>query len=1405
MIATISPADINYDETLSTLRYADRAKQIMCKAVINEDPNAKLIRDLKAEVARLRDLIKAEGLEGKIGSSEIGGLLAAQGGQKLTREAALEKLKESERFMEELKMSWEEKLLRTQDIMKEREQLLVEMGVAVNDDRGAVGVYSPKKTPHLVNLNEDPSMSECLIYYIKSGITNVGKAGAIQLYGDYIQDEHCVLENSGETVTIAAVDSSQTFVNGHKIDSIELKTGDRIILGDNHVFKFRHPLQAYKPPENSKLVPKFGGMSVDRSADPSPYPSRSGSPTTSRRESSFSGVALDLANAEWSQALRELMKGEGYDIREGMESRIVALEEQLKEELVKKDEQLERQRLEYELRLAEMEDRYARQSEVGSLAGDEEPVYYDDLREEDIPLAQKVVEKWKSYSYISVRDTLLYNAALLKEANALSIELKKHVLFQFTLLSNSPYSPLPANISQGKDVDNPLEEDELGFLNIPSAQHSSPVHCGCVPRPLVVVEVKDSKHGATYLWSLQKLRQRLLAMRELNGLEWNRSNSPPGEARPESPRMRLTAKDPFYDRYPWIRLIGRSFVYMSNLLVFSHLVSKVTIVNEKGEVKGHLTVSIRPIPEDEKDEEVLTKSARIEFGKNAAPAEVPPGSTRLLEVIAGSPEVPGEKVGDSNKKENSDDTRSLEMALEATLTEGYENDHELETTLTVENGTNDDEVVPSMSSIPEIITTPPLTTESSEKVEEGDHSDSNDDTLRRRQRSRGSSFIELDSIGSEGKRVPVLQGKFFERLEISPELENQELLHFRVTILQAVGIPRDFTDIFVQFRFLNSSECTFSTHPLKNDGSEFALGYYHMQNISVPVNSAFLYYLRHYPLILEVFGHYQQHPLHSASTEDILSISDNHQFRRSASPSNQSSQVAVPVRSPKTTVFDAAGSTHTVATVDLLVHFEILELSPNGEYLPAVVDHSNVQTNGGCFLLQQGIQRRIALTITYETGCDIKWNKVVELVVGRVRSSQKSSLETDNQSNVLSLNLFKPVYYVSNDKDRTSFRFEGAWDSSLHNSILLNRLTPQGETVFLTISAYIELENCSQPSCISKDMCVTIHSRDSRPSISRSFFSFITGKKMESNASVGLYELCLRKSMDKTEPTRSTLTVPDPAASYVRGEENLRGWRPRRESLIWDHQAQLYTLETLEEMEKARHLLQVREKLDLLDAMKNTVEPPNGPGEVSTSEEPVTEERKWELAKMVITQLTGESFDLGPDISVLGSDPSPEAVMTPTSCDEGSISSVPSQLRRLSTVPTAQMCIPEIREIVQWRSNPIARKGYLNFLQPQDSGWERKYVVVRRPFVIIYASDKDLVEHDVINLTTAKVQFNEDTKKIIDTVNTFTICTKHRGFLLQSRDRDTYEWLYALDPLLAGTMKSQLNSSQKRRQSVRRN
>ena len=55
--------------TLVNARYADRAKQIMCKAVVNEDANGKIIRELKEEIGRLRDLLKAEGIEVAEGKS----------------------------------------------------------------------------------------------------------------------------------------------------------------------------------------------------------------------------------------------------------------------------------------------------------------------------------------------------------------------------------------------------------------------------------------------------------------------------------------------------------------------------------------------------------------------------------------------------------------------------------------------------------------------------------------------------------------------------------------------------------------------------------------------------------------------------------------------------------------------------------------------------------------------------------------------------------------------------------------------------------------------------------------------------------------------------------------------------------------------------------------------------------------------------------------------------------------------------------------------------------------------------------------------------------------------------------------------------------------------------------------
>ena len=160
MLAAISPADINYDETLSTLRYADRAKQIVCKAVVNEDANGKLIRELKEEIFRLREILKREGYEevpeeassslvksasvlninggnatsgvANVGSRSPSSLHAGDvnnatvntGRRKQSiseaSEDALERLKENQKIIGQLTETYEMKLKRTQDIMVER-------------------------------------------------------------------------------------------------------------------------------------------------------------------------------------------------------------------------------------------------------------------------------------------------------------------------------------------------------------------------------------------------------------------------------------------------------------------------------------------------------------------------------------------------------------------------------------------------------------------------------------------------------------------------------------------------------------------------------------------------------------------------------------------------------------------------------------------------------------------------------------------------------------------------------------------------------------------------------------------------------------------------------------------------------------------------------------------------------------------------------------------------------------------------------------------------------------------------------------------------------------------------------------------------------------------------------------
>ncbi|XP_059710998.1 kinesin-like protein KIF1A isoform X5 [Haemorhous mexicanus] len=1355
MVAALSPADINYDETLSTLRYADRAKQIRCNAVINEDPNNKLIRELKDEVARLRDLLYAQGLGDIIDmTNAIAGISPSSSLSALSSRAAsvaslherimfapgseeaIERLKETEKIIAELNETWEEKLRRTEAIRMEREALLAEMGVAMREDGGTLGVFSPKKTPHLVNLNEDPLMSECLLYYIKDGITRVGREDAekrqdIVLSGHFIKEEHCLFrsdtKSGGEViVTLEPCEGADTYVNGKKVTEPSiLRSGNRIIMGKSHVFRFNHPEQARQERERTPCA--------ETPAEP----------------------------VDWAFAQRELLEKQGIDMKQEMEQRLQELEDQYRREREEANYLLEQQRLDYESKLEALQKQMDSRYYPEANEEEEEPEDEVQWTEREFELALWAFRKWKWYQFTSLRDLLWGNAIFLKEANAISVELKKKVQFQFVLLTDTLYSPLPPDLLP---PDAAKDREKRPF-----------------PRTIVAVEVQDQKNGATHYWTLEKLRQRLDLMREM----YDRAAEVPSSVIEDCDNV-VTGGDPFYDRFPWFRLVGRAFVYLSNLLYPVPLVHRVAIVSEKGEVKGFLRVAVQAISADEE---------APDYGSGVRQS----GTAKI-------------SFDDQHfEKFQSESCPAVGMSRSGTSQEELR---------IVEGQGQVSDVGPSADEV-------------------------NNNTC---------AVTPEDLLDSPEK--PAQDGP----LEVALDhLKLGSIFTFRVTVLQASSISAEYADIFCQFNFIHRHDEAFSTEPLKNTGRGPPLGFYHVQNIAVEVTKSFIEYIKSQPIVFEVFGHYQQHPF-PPLCKDVLSP-----LRPSRRHFPRVMPLSKPVPATKLSTMTRPSAGPCQCKYDLMVFFEICELEANGDYIPAVVDHRGGMPCHGTFLLHQGIQRRISVTLVHETGSLIHWKEVRELVVGRIRNTPEAD-ESLIDPNILSLNILSSGYIHPSQDDRTFYQFEAAWDSSMHNSLLLNRVTPYREKIYITLSAYIEMENCTQPAVITKDFCMVFYSRDAKLPASRSIrnlFGSGSLRASESNRVTGVYELSLCRVADAGSPgmQRRRRRVLDTSVAYVRGEENLAGWRPRSDSLILDHQWELEKLSLLQEVEKTRHYLLLREKLETTQRLGTETLSPcssedsgsrstscissplsaDGAPESRTSPPETPSERQKELAVKCLRLLThtfnreyshshvciSASESKLSEMSVtLMRDPSMPALgvttLTPSStCPslvEGCYNAMevrPPQVSSRAESPDLEpvvegeqkksparrpeeekepqrLLVPDIQEI---RVSPIvSKKGYLHFLEPHTNGWVKRFVVVRRPYVYIYNSDKDAVERAILNLSKAQVEYSEDQQAMLKTPNTFAVCTEHRGILLQaSSDKDMHDWLYAFNPLLAGSIRSKLS------------
>ncbi|XP_062569884.1 LOW QUALITY PROTEIN: uncharacterized protein LOC134231950 [Saccostrea cucullata] len=287
MIATITPASMYYIETISTLRYAQRAKSIINKPKINEDcppfvvydPNVSLIRELRQEIERLRELLKSA----QMGSSQMSELnLLVQMHDMMTEtqksnpqqastevgSVLAERLLDHENMAKKLTQTWRHKWTETHDFIKESD-----LSIRGLKHSSSMGVMIESQMPHLVGMDDDVLSTGVTIYHLKEGKTLVGREDAerpqdIILRGPGVKQEHCFFKIHYGTVTLHPNLGALCTVNGVECkESVVLKQGDYVLLGKTNMFRFNNPAEAAKLREKRQSMSSLTDLSCGDSVE----------------------------------------------------------------------------------------------------------------------------------------------------------------------------------------------------------------------------------------------------------------------------------------------------------------------------------------------------------------------------------------------------------------------------------------------------------------------------------------------------------------------------------------------------------------------------------------------------------------------------------------------------------------------------------------------------------------------------------------------------------------------------------------------------------------------------------------------------------------------------------------------------------------------------------------------------------------------------------------------------------------------------------------------------------------------------------------------------------------------------------------------------------------------------------
>jgi len=222
MVAAVSPADRNYAESLSTLRFADRAKQIKTKASVNEDPKDKLIRDMASELEALKQQIKSGAFGDGSGGGVAGGVAQDE--------------------VDTIRANYEAEM----SALNEEIMRMAEMQMQMPVLKRVVSMDKSKRSqfPYLLSITEDKEESGREGYFLdqqQNVISGIKKEDTLYIKGLKILEDHCSMDVSdeGKVIVTPKCKANLLFINARETSkATELASGDTLILGIKSVFKF---------------------------------------------------------------------------------------------------------------------------------------------------------------------------------------------------------------------------------------------------------------------------------------------------------------------------------------------------------------------------------------------------------------------------------------------------------------------------------------------------------------------------------------------------------------------------------------------------------------------------------------------------------------------------------------------------------------------------------------------------------------------------------------------------------------------------------------------------------------------------------------------------------------------------------------------------------------------------------------------------------------------------------------------------------------------------------------------------------------------------------------------------------------------------------------------------------------